>query len=85
MKYEVTFSAAASRQIKKLPPDLRINLIALAETLAANPRPSGVVKLEGDENAYRIRFRDYRIVYEIYDDKLIVVVIKVGHRRNIYR
>ncbi|HEY9894030.1 MAG TPA: hypothetical protein V6D34_01235 [Candidatus Sericytochromatia bacterium] len=42
MKYEVTFSAAASRQIKKLPPDLRINLIALAETLAANPRPSGV-------------------------------------------
>jgi mRNA interferase RelE/StbE len=44
-----------------------------------------VIKLEGEENAYRLRVRDYRIVYEIYDDKLVISVVKVGHRRDVYR
>lgn len=55
------------------------------EALEENPRPSGCVKLAGDENLYRIRVGDYRIVYEIRDSVLIVTIIKVRHRREVYR
>jgi len=52
--------------------------------LADNPRPYEYKKLKGEE-AYRIRVSDYRIIYEIYDDKIIVIVVSVGHRKNIYK
>jgi mRNA interferase RelE/StbE len=52
--------------------------------LKENPRPRGSIKLSG-ENAYRIRVSDYRIIYAIYDDRLVVLVIDVGHRREVYR
>ncbi|WP_442936834.1 type II toxin-antitoxin system RelE family toxin [Nostoc sp.] len=53
--------------------------------MAENPRPSGVVKLETTDNKYRIRVSNYRILYEILDDVLIVKVVRVGHRRDVYR
>ena len=59
-------------------------LDALRPMLADNPRPPGSIKLKG-EDSYRIRVGDYRIIYTIQDDRLIVLVIEVGHRRDIYR
>jgi mRNA interferase RelE/StbE len=56
-------------------------LSAAIDSLAIDPRPSGVKKLKDEENVYRILARDYRIVYEIQDDELIILVIKIGHRR----
>ena len=53
--------------------------------LAKNPRPIGFIKLVGSENHYRIRVGVYRIIYSIKDDILVVEVIKINHRRNIYR
>jgi mRNA interferase RelE/StbE len=53
--------------------------------LADNPRPPGCVKLAGQENLFRVRVGHYRIVYQIVDDRLIVVVILVAHRRDVYR
>lgn len=53
--------------------------------LADDPRPTGVVKLAGDDNLWRIRIGNYRVVYEIYDDQLIVLVLRVAHRKDIYR
>lgn len=55
------------------------------ECLSETPRPHGCSKLSGSDCAYRIRVGDYRIIYEIYDGRLIVELIKVGHRRDIYR
>lgn len=52
--------------------------------MAENPRPSGVVKLENTDNQYRIRVGNYRVLYEIQDDVLIVKVVRVGHRRDVY-
>ena len=54
-------------------------------SLAENPRPEGMEKLTGRENRYRLRVGDYRIVYSIADEALIVMVIRIGHRREVYR
>ncbi|MHB8646936.1 MAG: type II toxin-antitoxin system RelE family toxin [Thermomicrobiales bacterium] len=85
MPYEVRFSSAAERHISKLPQAVRPLIVARAEALADGPRPHGVEKMSGEENAYRIRVGDYRIIYEIHDAVLIVVVVRVGHRREVYR
>ena len=53
--------------------------------LAANPRPPGVEKLAGPDDFYRIRVGDYRIIYQIQDDVLMILVVKIGHRREVYR
>lgn len=58
---------------------------AAIEILAATPRPAGAVKLAGGDGEWRIRTGDYRIVYEVHDGMLVVLVVAVGHRREIYR
>lgn len=55
------------------------------DELATSPRPNGVKKLKGKENTYRIRVGDYRILYEIFDDVLLVTVVKIGHRSKVYK
>ncbi|MEN8219164.1 MAG: type II toxin-antitoxin system RelE/ParE family toxin [Pseudomonadota bacterium] len=70
MTYRVNIKPAAQRYIKKLPPSLQIRIIK---------------RLKGFENRYRIRVGDYRIIYEIHDNILLVVVLEVGHRSDIYR
>jgi len=55
------------------------------EALTRNPRPHGVKKLSGEQNLYRIRAGDYRIIYQIRDKELVVLVLKLGHRRDVYR
>lgn len=62
----------------------RQRLVSRIQGLADNPRPSGCHKLSGHDR-YRVRQGQYRIVYEIHDDELVVVVIKLGHRRDVYR
>ncbi len=84
MKYSVEFSQRAVRQIDALEAKLRIRIIKKIEALSDNPRPPGVQKLAGSENDYRIRIGDYRVVYEVRDALLIVLVIKVAHRRQVY-
>jgi mRNA interferase RelE/StbE len=85
VSYEVEIAPAAKRQIKKLPRDVQQKLVAKLEELVFEPRPDGVKKLEGSENLYRVRLEKYRIIYEIQDSLLLVTVVKVKHRRDIYR
>lgn len=82
--YELLLRPSVEKDLKKIPAtDLR-KILARIEALREDPRPPGCVKLSGEEY-YRVRQGNYRIVYEIEDDKLIVIVVKVGHRRDIYR
>ena len=60
-------------------------VVETIEALERNARPSGVAKLSGSDDLYRLRVGDYRIVYQIEDAKLIVLIVKVGHRRDVYR
>ena len=85
MSYRVEFTSAAARQVKKLPRHARDRLLASIETFSNDPRPPGSTKLVGEETAWRLRIGDYRVVYDIYDDVLTVLIVRAGHRREIYR
>jgi len=85
MAYRVEFGPAAARQFKKLIRPVQEVITKRLEELAINPRPPGVKKLQGEENLYRVREGDYRIVYEIQDQALLVIVVKVGHRSDVYK
>jgi len=82
--YRVELSWPAAKVIRDLDQKMRVRIISRLRALAENPHPDGVKKLQGEESVYRVRERDYRILYEIFDKKLLVVVLKVGHRRAIY-
>ncbi len=83
--YSVELAPAAVRQLRKLDPRAQRRVQAAIELLADEPRPAGAVKLAGGEGEWRVRTGDYRIVYEIRDRVLLVLVLAVGHRREIYR
>lgn len=85
MTYKVEVSEAAAKTIQKLPQDEIIRIGQKINKLAENPRPAGVEKLSGKEHIYRIRSGDYRIIYHIQDKILHILVLKVGHRREVYR
>lgn len=85
MTYEIQISKSASKQIKKLPSEIQERIQVKVDSLAIEPRPDGVKKLKGRENGYRIRVGDYRIIYDIIDDILLITVVEVGHRSSVYR
>jgi mRNA interferase RelE/StbE len=84
MKYTVLIERYAQKQIMKLDKKIIPVIKAAIADLADNPRPYGYKKLKG-EDAYRIRVGDYRVIYEINDNTIIVTVISVGHRKDIYK
>ncbi|MDO4716658.1 MAG: type II toxin-antitoxin system RelE/ParE family toxin [Propionibacteriaceae bacterium] len=84
MSYDVSFTTAAVRQIKKLPRPARDRILDAIEGLAEDPRPHGAKKLVGEQTAWRIRVGDYRVIYDILDAELTVTVVLVGHRREVY-
>ncbi len=85
MAYSIEFAPSAERQYRKLPRQVQIRLRPYVDALAEEPRPHGVERLSGEQSLYRIRVGDYRIIYTLEDDELIVLVVKVGHRRDVYR
>ena len=85
MSYSVQVAPSAVRQMRKLTPDARRRIQAAIELLAESPRPPGAKKLSGGSGDWRVRTGDYRIIYEIHDARLVVLVVAVGHRREIYR
>lgn len=84
MTYRIEVAPAAARQLRKLDPPARRRVQGAIELLAENPRPRSAKKLVGGEGEWRVRTGDYRVVYEINDDVLLVLVVAVGHRRDIY-
>jgi mRNA interferase RelE/StbE len=84
MKYTVLIERYAQKQILKLDKRVIPVIKSAIAGLADNPRPFGYKKLQGEE-AYRIRVGDYRIIYEINDYTIIVTVVSVGHRKDIYK
>jgi mRNA interferase RelE/StbE len=82
--YTVEILRAAQTQLAKIAKQDRGRIIAAIRSLANVPRPHGCKKLSG-RSAWRIRVGTYRVLYEIHDDRLVVVVITLGHRKDVYR
>lgn len=85
MLYQIEFSRQADRQFRSLPSQIKQRIKSRIDSLATTPRPHGSEKLSGIEQLYRIWVGDYRIVYAVEDDRLLVLVVKIGHRREVYR
>lgn len=83
-KYKITFKKSVVKDFKTFPKSDIKKILAKIDSLAENPRCEGAIKLSG-HNLYRIRQGWYRIVYEIRDSELVVQVIKVGHRSDVYK
>jgi mRNA interferase RelE/StbE len=84
MTYQVRLAPAAVRQLRKLDPPGRRRVQAAIDLLAENPRPPGARQLVGGAGEWRVRTGDFRIIYDIRDEELLVLVVKVGHRRDVY-
>ena len=82
--YSILFTRSAAKELERVPAKDRKRIVTKIGTLAENPRPVGVEKLGGDDR-YRIRQGDDRILYEIVDERLIVTVVRIGNRRDVYR
>ena len=85
MKYTVKIRPSALKSIEKIEKRLAEKIIERIDLLAENPRHHGSLKLSGEENAYRTRVGKYRIIYEIYDTEVLVSMIAVDHRKDVYR
>lgn len=85
LTYTITFKPVARRDFDKLPRQAQVQVQPVIDALASNPRPHNVVKLKDKGNLYRVRSGDYRIIYEIQDAVLVVLVVEVGNRKEIYR
>lgn len=83
-KYSVEISATAEKELKKLGRDDEIRLLRRISLLADDPRPDGCRKMSGYDHLYRIRVGRYRVIYEIDGENVIVIVLKIGHRRDNY-
>ncbi|MGO1508388.1 MAG: type II toxin-antitoxin system RelE family toxin [Microbacteriaceae bacterium] len=84
MSYSVDFTAAAARQVKKMPRPARDRVLDAINTLADTPRPHGAKKLVGEKRAWRIRVGDYRVIYDVFDAQLTVTIVRAAHRREVY-
>ncbi len=84
--YSVRIKKSAAKELREIESRKeRQRIVDRIVDLAANPRPEGAEKLSGTRDKYRIRQGDYRILYEIVDDVLVVYVVRIGHRRDVYR
>jgi mRNA interferase RelE/StbE len=82
--YRIEYTPSAAKTLRNYDRVLQRRILAKIEKLSENPRPMGATKLSGHE-AYRIRIGDYRIIYAIADEKLLVLVVEIGNRRDVYR
>jgi mRNA interferase RelE/StbE len=83
MPYEILFKASARKQLGRIQARDRERILARIIALASDPRPEGATKLT-NQNAYRVRQGDYRIIYTVRDSILTIEVVRIGHRRDVY-
>lgn len=83
--FSIQVSRTAERQLKQLPTAARERVVRAVRTLANDPFPQGCRKLTGYDDVFRIRVGPYRVLYSVNAGALIVIVLKVGHRKNVYR
>ena len=85
MSYQILIRRPAEKEIADLPPKIHFRVVEKIRALAVDPRPAGCKKLSGEDRAWRIRIGDYRVVYLITDRVLLICVVRIAHRKDVYR
>lgn len=85
MSYTIEWKSSARKEVRKLDPTVRRRVIGAVTALGTNPRPPGSVTLTGSPGWRRIRIGGYRVIYDVHDDALVVLVLRVGSRGSVYR
>ena len=85
MVYKILFTSSARKGLKSVPKKDQRRILGVIEKLATNPRPEGVKVLQGVEGLLRLRVGNYRIVYQVKDEVLEVLIIRIGDRKDVYR
>lgn len=83
--YYIFIKPSALKELAKIPPPARTRIEQAIDGLGVEPRPIGCRKIRGSGTAYRLRVGDYRVIYEVHDKDLVVIVVRVGHRKDVYR
>jgi mRNA interferase RelE/StbE len=83
--YSIRYTESAAQFLRESDARLRVRISTKIATLARNPFPPGNRKLKGAERAFRIRIGDYRVVYDVLEDVVVVLVLRIGHRKDVYR
>ena len=83
--YEVEISRTAEKQLRKLPPQDQLSVARAVVALGQEPFPRGVRKLTGYDDVYRLRVGRYRVLYSVEESRLVFIILKIGHRKSIYR
>lgn len=83
--YRLRLTRAAEKELEDLPTKAAERIMAAIRALAAEPRPRGCKKLLGKKNTYRIRVGDYRVIYEVHDKEVVVLVIRISHHKDAYQ
>jgi mRNA interferase RelE/StbE len=82
--YNVRWKRSAVKELRRLPKEIIARILRVVEALPGNPFPTGVRKLAGAEHTYRLREGSYRVIYSVLPSELIIEVIRVGHRKDVY-
>ena len=83
--YRIEVSATAERQIRRLPRGDQLRVVRAIQALSTDPRPPGCRKLSGYEDVFRVRIGRYRVLYSIEGRRLVIIILKVGDRKDVYR
>jgi mRNA interferase RelE/StbE len=83
--YIIEIKRSAQKELSQLPKPIAEKVVTHIRALADNPRPNGCKKLVGTEHSFRIRVNDYRVLYSVFDQRLIIQVVKIGHRKDVYQ
>ena len=85
MAYSVELKPSAAKDLASLPKDVQRRLSRKIDSLSFNPRPPGCEKIKGEDDIFRVRLGDYRLVYLIFERRLLILIVKIGHRKDVYR
>jgi mRNA interferase RelE/StbE len=83
--YSVKYKKSVEKELRALQSGVRVQIVQKIQALGTNPRPDGSTKIRGADNVFRVRYLSYRVIYRVDDGQLTILVVKVGHRREVYR
>jgi mRNA interferase RelE/StbE len=85
LRYKIEIKESALKSLVEMPARQQLRIKRKIDVLAENPCPPGHRKIKGEEHTYRIRVGDYRVVYRVFETTVVIMILRIGHRKDVYR